>query len=1129
MLTCKRMVIFSLLFSIGFFCSCARDARIRVGYIVFGDASIREDGAILDWLESHERFVPRRVELKGDRFNRRGIDVFWLNIPDSSAYAHWLAEPEYEQNLKSLLKKKSRWLLTNYAALLPHALGIESEQPEVHRIQIKDDWLFDQKGFQGWRDHPVFAGLFGGAFVWDGYKDHVLDCIGFYNDHFPAEGKVVGVEKSYITVHRENRLLLEYKTKKWRVLSVGAFIRFGQRNRLAQNLRQFIENSLFYLRGEKSGLQPTYWKSYSYRPKSFEVSTKPIYYTLRRKWNRMPESQLVIANEKPQNQFFDVAGRRVLVMGKENGGIDEVWVHPFRILRDYEVGMVAEDSIAWLSRLPVRTEIRPESFTRYYRTDEGEIKEIIFPSMDRAGALVHYKADRDVRLVIRVRSDLRWMWPYDEYALGDVHYGYDERLHALHVRDETGDFACIFGGDIAPDEHIEGAFERVDWEQNTLRGRPAELNQVYHGVVYSLNTSNGFCVNIALVGTDQGMGEALSDYSRIIGKPYEVYAETVDHYRRLLDRSVTIEGPDEEFNRLWKWALVGTDRFFVRTPDLGSAFVAGYATTARGWDGGQKISGRPGYGWYFGRDAAWSGFAVDDYGDCEAVKEQLRFFQKFQDGSGKIFHELSTSGVVHYDAADATPLYVILAGHYLRASGDLPFIRESWPCLKWAMDFLYSTDTDGDGLIENTNVGHGWVEGGSLWGAHTTFYLAGLWAQALKEAAYIASHVDETDLADAYSREAVKVERILNTDFWNASENFYYYGKLANGSYNAEKTVLPAVAMGFHLLDDEKASQVLYRYAGNGFSSDWGVRILSSESPLFNPRGYHYGSVWPLYTGWTALAEYAYGNSTQGFMHINNNLLIKNHWASGFTEEVMNGAVYEPSGVCPHQCWSETNIIHPAIEGMVGWKPSALENTAQLKPRFPIHWKWATVKNLRMGDSRVALNVVRSLNETHYKLTLQDGKAMTIQFYPRIPSGMIVDSLFVDGQPYSGSFEVQNETLKEFIALELKGTHSIVLKHRKGVAMVPIVPRPNPGDASRGLRIVRSRLDGNNYVVELEGRQSSEGDFELKMFDQKIASIKGGRVLHISSGGHATFRVRFPYSKKPFVRRQVRIALTTTN
>ena len=101
------------------------------------------------------------------------------------------------------------------------------------------------------------------------------------------------------------------------------------------------------------------------------------------------------------------------------------------------------------------------------------------------------------------------------------------------------------------------------------------------------------------------------------------------------------------------------------------------------------------------------------------MRKQLELYQKFQDHTGKIYHELMTSGVVHFDASDSTPLYVILAGHYARASGDVAFVRKSWPSLKRAMDFMYSTDTDGDGLIENTDVGHGWMEPGGRCSACT--------------------------------------------------------------------------------------------------------------------------------------------------------------------------------------------------------------------------------------------------------------------------------------------------------------------------------------------------------------------------------------------------------------------------
>ena len=38
----------------------------------------------------------------------------------------------------------------------------------------------------------------------------------------------------------------------------------------------------------------------------------------------------------------------------------------------------------------------------------------------------------------------------------------------------------------------------------------------------------------------------------------------------------------------------------------------------------------------------------------------------------------------------------------------------------------------------------------------------------------------------------------------------------------------------------------------------WGSRILSKRSALYDPLSLHYGSVWPLFTGWSAVAAYRY-------------------------------------------------------------------------------------------------------------------------------------------------------------------------------------------------------------------------------------------------------------------------------
>ncbi len=1122
-----KSIFFLLLLVIPVVFSCGHTRNLTIGYLILPGNLTSEDSLATQWLRGSDNFQFAPVRSDNTSANLEKVDILWVHITDSLRYREWTTHQDVMDEIAAFYRQGGRVLFTDYAALLPHKLGIETQQPEVHVLDIKDDWLFDKKGFQSFRGHPVFTGLFGGAFIWDAYQDHKMPTIGFFEDKFPQQGKVVGTEKSYIKIHGDNKLLLEYGEDSGKAISAGGFIYFGMRNRLDYKMKKFLSNCFLYL-GDRIQSKPvTYWRQYDHQPKKFTVKTAAAPVSQVRTLQIPENPELQITRRSAEDASYDVEGRRALIMGKEKGGIEELWVHPFRVLRDYQAGIIVGDSVAWLKNMPVSIEVLPESFVRTYQTPLGELQEIVLPALRKAGGIVHYRAagNQPMKLVVKFRSDLRWMWPYDEKAIGDVWYGYDDGLNALHLKDSAGDFYCIMGGDTKPAAHLSGQYSDIMWDKNGFRGESTDLNQAYHATEFSLDDRDNYILNFVMVGTDNGKQEALQQYRDLMADPQAVYAEAQDHFVRLLHNALTIESPDKEFNNLWKWAVVGTDRFLVETPKLGKALVAGYSTTAHGWDGAQKISGRPGYAWYFGRDSEWSSFAIDDYGDFKLVRRQLQFLQKFQDLSGKIFHEISTSGVVHYDASDATPLYIILAAHYLRASGDVDFIRESWPHIRKAMDFLYSTDTDGDKLIENTNVGHGWVEGGKLWGAHTTFYLAGLWAKALEDAAYMAKFVDQGDLASAYSSDAKVVRDIVRKDFWNQKTRFYNYGKMPDGSYNEERTALPAVVMYFDLLDSNRVSNMLDEYASDGFSSDWGVRIVSTSSPLFSPQGYHYGSIWPLFTGWTALAEYNYGNSVQGFMHMSDNMYIKNYWAKGFVEEVMNGAVYKPSGVCSHQCWSETNVLHPGIRGMVGWQPDAPELSATLAPRFPLSWDSVNVHNLRAGGSVIDFRMEQSPNETRYTFTLKEGPSLKLNFAPGLMNGMEITSAVLDNNNATVSSTVRRGALETAIPIDVSKIHELVIRHKKGIGMIPETPRPEPGATSQGYRIIRSSLKGNRYTVVLEGKAATGHNFRLRNFWKGIENTESAEIISQDPGGYVTFHVEFPKSSEAFVQKTVSFGL----
>jgi glycogen debranching enzyme len=93
---------------------------------------------------------------------------------------------------------------------------------------------------------------------------------------------------------------------------------------------------------------------------------------------------------------------------------------------------------------------------------------------------------------------------------------------------------------------------------------------------------------------------------------------------------------------------------------------------------------------------------------------------------GKIVHEIRQGEMAalgevpfrrYYGAVDATPLFLVLAGEYLHATGDLGLIEALWPSLQAALGWIDRFgDPDGDGFVEYTRrssgglVNQGWKD-----------------------------------------------------------------------------------------------------------------------------------------------------------------------------------------------------------------------------------------------------------------------------------------------------------------------------------------------------------------------------------------------------------------------------------
>jgi glycogen debranching enzyme len=187
-------------------------------------------------------------------------------------------------------------------------------------------------------------------------------------------------------------------------------------------------------------------------------------------------------------------------------------------------------------------------------------------------------------------------------------------------------------------------------------------------------------------------------------------------------------------------------------------------------------SDRPGFGWFFGGDAAINSFAMTGVGLAPLVREGvLQFFAKYQRADGKITHEIS-QGAGHVDwfsypypfyHGDTTPFWILAAGEYWQQTGDTETIRALWPNLKRAFEWSRATDVDGDGLMENPSAGAGALEVGDLQiGILSDVYLSGVWVSSLDRLARMAQAMSEPAVSEAALAIRAKALKTMEAKLW---------------------------------------------------------------------------------------------------------------------------------------------------------------------------------------------------------------------------------------------------------------------------------------------------------------------------------------------------------------------------
>jgi glycogen debranching enzyme len=550
---------------------------------------------------------------------------------------------------------------------------------------------------------------------------------------------------------------------------------------------------------------------------------------------------------------------------------------------------------------------RPESTALVYTGDTFSIRETFFVPVDQPAAVIEIQVETEQPLELKASfvRDFQLEWPA---AMGGTYVGWNEELHGFVFGEDHQKFAALAGSPSAAEAQVE-----YDTNYGGTHTSSMKLGVTAKG----RNTKI-----IVIAGSVNGRADAEKTYRLLTSDYQRLWRESVEFYEHYLQRTVSVELPDAEIQRAYDWSRVSLIQGLVSNPTMGDGLIAGYRTSGEGY--------RPGFAWFFGRDSLWCDLALNSEGDFATTKTALEFIAKFQREDGKIPHEIAQGASFvdwfkgypyAYASADATPLYIVAADDYVTTSGDLGFAKANWEHIAKAYEFLRST-YDSNGFPKNFGVGHGWIEGGPLLPIESEFYQSGLALAAIRALAHLSDLTGKDAEAKSLKEEFAKEQKQLNLAFWSPEKKIFAFAMDRDNKRVDEATVLTTVPMWFGVTDEEKSQETIAELSKPEHETDWGMRIISNRAPKYSGGGYHYGSVWPLFTGWASVAEYRYHRPQPAYDNLRGNALLALDGSPGHVTEVLSGDYYQPlSTSSPHQIWSAAMVISPTSR-FVMWRPA---------------------------------------------------------------------------------------------------------------------------------------------------------------------------------------------------------------
>lgn len=413
-------------------------------------------------------------------------------------------------------------------------------------------------------------------------------------------------------------------------------------------------------------------------------------------------------------------------------------------------------------------------------------------------------------------------------------------------------------------------------------------------------------------------------------------------------------------------------------------------------DGPCAYAGIPWYCTLFGRDSLITALELLWY-DPTFARGTLTRLAQLQAKSddpladaepGKILHEMRFGEManlrevpfgLYYGSVDSTPLFVYLAGEYLRRTGDEVTIDRLWPeicaALSWLDDY---GDRDGDGFFEygaRSGEGlrnQGWKDShdaishmdgrladGSIAVVEMQAYAYGAW----QAAATMCEARGDMVGASEWNRRADDIQRRFDETYFDKDLDCYVLALDGEKqacrviSSNAGHALLTGIAL------PDRAQSVARRLMAPDCFSGWAIRTLSQYEKRYNPMSYHNGSIWPHDNALIAAGFARYGLQREVSQLFNGLFDAAGHFDQnrfpelfcGFARKRGRGPTLYPVACAP-QAWSSAAPFF-LMQACLGLSIDDCGTVKFQSPQLPPFLSKLSLDGVRCRDDHVDLDI----------------------------------------------------------------------------------------------------------------------------------------------------------------------------